>query len=99
MSSFAQIACSSLTSDSFASADGGFGLLAFFAGGWEIWVILVIALLLFGNRIPALARSLGSGIVEFRKGLKGEESPEKKELSGDESSKEIPGGDDESKSS
>ncbi len=39
-------------------------------GGWEIWVILLIALLLFGHRIPGMARSLGSGIVEFKKGLK-----------------------------
>ena len=34
-------------------------------------MILLIALLLFGHRIPGMARSLGSGIVEFKKGLKG----------------------------
>jgi sec-independent protein translocase protein TatA len=39
-------------------------------GGWEIWIILLIALLLFGHRIPGLARSLGAGIVEFKKGLR-----------------------------
>ncbi|MGE0141716.1 MAG: twin-arginine translocase TatA/TatE family subunit [Planctomycetota bacterium] len=47
-------------------------LLAFLPGGWEIWVILLVVLLLFGNRIPGMARSLGSGIVEFKKGLRGE---------------------------
>ncbi len=41
-------------------------------GGWEIWIVLLIALLLFGHRIPGMARSLGSGIVEFKKGLKGD---------------------------
>lgn len=40
-------------------------------GGYEWIIILVVALLLFGHRIPGMARSLGSGIVEFKKGLKG----------------------------
>lgn len=44
----------------------GFGI----PGGWEIWIILVIFLLLFGHRIPSMARAMGSGIVEFKKGLK-----------------------------
>ena len=44
----------------------GFGL----PGGWELWIILAIFLLLFGHRIPGMARSMGSGIVEFKKGLK-----------------------------
>ena len=39
-------------------------------GGYEWLIILVVALLLFGHRIPGMARSLGSGIVEFKKGLK-----------------------------
>ncbi len=34
-------------------------------------VILVIALLMFGKRLPEVARSLGKGIVEFKKGVKG----------------------------
>ncbi|KPK69817.1 hypothetical protein AMJ87_09845 [candidate division WOR_3 bacterium SM23_60] len=39
--------------------------------GWqEILIILLIALLLFGaKRIPELAKGLGKGIREFRKGL------------------------------
>ena len=39
-------------------------------GGMELIIILVIVLLLFGRKIPGLARSLGSGITEFKKGLK-----------------------------
>lgn len=42
----------------------------FIPGGWEWIVILLVVLLLFGNRLPAMARSLGSGITEFKKGLK-----------------------------
>ncbi len=37
---------------------------------WEIVVVLVVVLLLFGSRLPSLARSLGRGIVEFKRGLK-----------------------------
>ena len=37
----------------------------------EILVILVIALLLFGRRLPEVGRSLGKGIVEFKKGVRG----------------------------
>jgi sec-independent protein translocase protein TatA len=34
-------------------------------------VILVIALIVFGKRLPEVARSLGKGIVEFKKGVRG----------------------------
>jgi len=40
-------------------------------GGPELWIVLAIFLLLFGHRIPSMARSMGSGIVEFKRGLKG----------------------------
>lgn len=39
-------------------------------GPMEMVIVLVIVLLLFGRKIPGLARSLGSGITEFKKGLK-----------------------------
>lgn len=64
---------------------------AFLPGGWEIWVILLIVLLLFGNRIPAMARSLGSGIVEFKKGLKGEDANPDPDRLGDGDAKKSKG--------
>ena len=42
-----------------------------FISHWEIIVVLVIALLLFGTRLPKVARSLGQGVSEFKSGLKG----------------------------
>lgn len=48
--------------------------LAFFENlfrGPDLLILLVIALLLFGRRLPEVGRGLGKGIVEFRKGLRG----------------------------
>jgi sec-independent protein translocase protein TatA len=39
----------------------------------ELLIILTIGVLLFGKRLPEVGRSLGKGIVEFKKGLKGVE--------------------------
>ena len=39
-------------------------------GGWEWIVILAVVLLLFGHRLPGMARNLGSGITQFKRGLK-----------------------------
>ena len=39
-------------------------------GGWEWIVILVIALLLFGKKLPEVARSLGKSLTSFKKGLR-----------------------------
>ena len=41
-----------------------------FPGGWEWFVILFVALLIFGSRLPKMLRQMGSAIADFRKGLK-----------------------------
>jgi sec-independent protein translocase protein TatA len=42
-------------------------------GGMEWIIILIVALLIFGKRLPEVMKSLGKGIVEFKKGVKGVE--------------------------
>lgn len=38
---------------------------------FQMMIVLVIALLLFGNRLPNVMRSLGKSVVEFKKGVNG----------------------------
>ncbi len=40
-------------------------------GPMEMIMIAIVGLLIFGNRLPDVGRSLGKGLVEFKKGLKG----------------------------
>jgi sec-independent protein translocase protein TatA len=49
------------------------GLFAFLPnmGPTEMIVVMGIAVLLFGKRLPEVGRSLGRGIIEFKKGLNG----------------------------
>lgn len=39
-------------------------------GGFELAIIAGIVLLLFGNRLPGAARSLGQSFSAFKKGIK-----------------------------
>ncbi len=48
--------------------------LAWGFSGWELGILLVLGLLIFGRRLPELGRSVGKTIVEFKKGLSGIES-------------------------
>jgi sec-independent protein translocase protein TatA len=50
-------------------------LLAFISmpGPMELLIILAIMLLLFGNRLPTVMRSLGVSAREFKKGVQGME--------------------------
>jgi sec-independent protein translocase protein TatA len=40
-------------------------------GTQELLIVAGIALLLFGHRLPSVMRSLGRGVVEFKKGVAG----------------------------
>ncbi len=40
-------------------------------GATEVLLIAVGALLIFGKRLPEVGRSLGKGLIEFKKGLRG----------------------------
>ena len=53
-------------------------IIAWVPNGIEWVVLLVIALLLLGHRLPSLARSLGLSISEFKKGTKEGEAELKK---------------------
>ena len=46
--------------------------LAFMSPGpIQLIIVLLVILVLFGNRLPSVMRSLGEGITEFKKGIKG----------------------------
>ncbi len=40
-------------------------------GQYEMLILLVLGLILFGRRLPEVGRSVGRSIVEFKKGIKG----------------------------
>jgi sec-independent protein translocase protein TatA len=47
-------------------------------GPWQIVLIVVLALLLFGGKkIPEMMRGLGEGVKEFKKAAKGESEEDK----------------------
>ncbi len=49
-------------------------LFGYLIGGpMDLIIIALVVLLLFGNRLPSVMRSLGRGVVEFKKGVSGVE--------------------------
>ena len=43
--------------------------LAWHPGTFELIIMLLVILVLFGSRLPKIARSMGQGISEFKKGI------------------------------
>ncbi len=76
-------------------------ILGFFSmpGGMEWLIILFVALLIFGRRLPSLMRSLGGSVREFKKGVSVDEENEKAEEESDDGERKTRGkaadGDDE----
>jgi sec-independent protein translocase protein TatA len=44
-----------------------------FPGSPELLIVAFIALMLFGKRLPEVARNMGKGLTEFKKGIRGVE--------------------------
>jgi sec-independent protein translocase protein TatA len=57
-------------------------------GGPELIIIGFVALLIFGNRLPGVMRSLGKSVTEFKKGVSGIEDEIDKAVTAD---KKAPG--------
>jgi sec-independent protein translocase protein TatA len=50
-----------------------------FLGGWEIALIVLVVLLIFGGKkIPELMRGLGKGVKNFKEGMNENDSDEGK---------------------
>lgn len=68
---------------SFLSAFGasqGFSTLGFFLPNHlELVIIAIVALLLFGHRLPSVMKSLGSSIKMFKSGMNEEDDEEEEE--------------------
>lgn len=55
---------------------------------WHLLVIGIVMILLFGNRLPEVARSLGRAVNEFKRGLKDVKDQFDAEASSDDSPRE-----------
>lgn len=59
--------------------------------GWpELLIVLVIALLIWGRRLPDVARSLGKSVTQFKKGMKETQDEIEKPATDDEDGNKNP---------
>lgn len=64
-----------------------------FIGPWEIAVVVILALLIFGpRRLPELGSSVGKAITGFKRGLKDSEEEIRKSISESSEAPEAPKG-------
>ena len=55
-------------------------LFAIFSiGPWQLAIVALIMLLLFGNRLPNMMRNLGRGAKEFKEGLNNSDDAKEQE--------------------
>ncbi len=55
-------------------------LLAIFGiGPWQLAIVALVMLLLFGNRLPSAMRNLGRSAKEFREGLNSSDDSQNQE--------------------
>jgi sec-independent protein translocase protein TatA len=52
-------------------------------GTTEMIIVCIVAIILFGNRLPTVARSLGKSLTEFKKGMREFESEMKSSIYSD----------------
>ena len=58
--------------------------------GWpEMALLLVVAVLLFGRRLPDIARSIGKSLTEFKKGLRETQDDVREATDTDQNKKDI----------
>ena len=43
--------------------------------GWELVIVAMVCVLVFGNRLPSVIRSLGKAVTEFKNGGSGPRRP------------------------
>ncbi len=56
----------------------------------ELLIVAFVGLLLFGKRLPEVGKSLGKGIVEFKKGLRGIEDDLEQSVNESRSDRALP---------
>lgn len=61
------------------------GILLGYFGPWEIVILLLLIVLLFGKRLPEVMKSMGQGLKEFKKASNEEFGDKDKKSSSDES--------------